>query len=150
VTLSIIEIAYLIAAVLFILGLRGLRAPESARQGIVMLECGMLIAISGTLLHMHIVRYEWIIAGMGMGTTIGVAMAVLIPMTKMPERIALSHAFGGLAAALVGSRSVIAIQGCCQRQKWLRLALRSCWAPSLLPGAWWPSASSREWLQSGR
>ncbi len=101
-TLSIIEIAYLVAAVLFILGLRGLRSPESARQGIVMLECGMLIAISGTLLDMHIVRYEWIIAGVGMGATIGVAMAVLIPMTKMPERIALSHAFGGLAAALVG------------------------------------------------
>jgi NAD(P) transhydrogenase subunit beta len=102
VTLSIIEIAYLMAAVLFILGLRGLRSPESARQGIVMLECGMLIAISGTLLHKHIIRYDWIIAGAGAGATIGVAMALLIPMTKMPERIALSHAFGGLAAALVG------------------------------------------------
>ena len=99
---SIAELAYLIASLLFILGLRGLRAPQSARRGLVLAEAGMLIAIVATLLHHRLVRYEWIGAGVVIGSGIGTAMAVLIPMTKMPERIALSHAFGGLAAALVG------------------------------------------------
>jgi NAD(P) transhydrogenase subunit beta len=102
VTDSISELAYLIASLLFILGLRGLRAPQSARGGLVLAEVGMLIAIVATLLHHRLVRYEWIGAGVVIGSGIGTAMAVLIPMTKMPERIALSHAFGGLAAALVG------------------------------------------------
>lgn len=99
---SISELAYLIASLLFILGLRGLRAPQSARGGLVLAEVGMLIAIVATLLHHRLVRYEWIGAGVVIGSGIGTAMAVLIPMIKMPERIALSHAFGGLAAALVG------------------------------------------------
>jgi NAD(P) transhydrogenase subunit beta len=102
VTTSLSEIAYLIASLLLILGLRGLRSPESARRGLVLAEIGMLIAIIATLLHNHLMRYDWIVAGVIIGSGIGTAMAVLIPMTKMPERIALSHAFGGLAAALVG------------------------------------------------
>ena len=101
-TPSLIELAYLIASVLFILGLRALRAPESARKGIVLAAVGMLVAIVATLLHNDIVSYRWIVAGVVIGAAIGTAMAVLIPMTKMPERIALSHSFGGLAAALVG------------------------------------------------
>ena len=101
-TPSLIELAYLIASVLFILGLRALRAPESARKGIVLAAVGMLVAIGATLLHNDIVSYIWIVAGVVIGAAIGTAMAVLIPMTKMPERIALSHSFGGLAAALVG------------------------------------------------
>lgn len=87
---------------LFILGLRALRTPESARKGIVLAAVAMLAAIGATLLHDHIVSYPWIVAGMVIGAAIGSAMAVFIPMTKMPERIALSHSFGGLAAALVG------------------------------------------------
>jgi NAD(P) transhydrogenase subunit beta len=98
----LIEFAYLIAALLFLFGLRGLRSPGSARRGILLAESGMLVAIAGTLLHRQLVSYEWIIAGVVIGSGIGAAMAVLIPMTKMPERIALSHSFGGLAAALVG------------------------------------------------
>ena len=101
-TPSLIELAYLIASVLFILGLRALRAPQSARKGIVLAAVGMLVAIVATLLHNDIVSYRWIVAGVVIGAAIGTAMAVLIPMTKMPERIALSHSFGGLAAALVG------------------------------------------------
>ena len=101
-TPSLIELAYLIASLLFIFGLRGLRSPESARRGVILAEIGMLVAITATLLHHHLVRYEWIVAGVLIGAAIGAAMAVLIPMTKMPERIALSHSFGGLAAALVG------------------------------------------------
>ena len=101
-TTSLSEFAYLTASLLFILGLRGLRSPDSARRGLVLAEIGMLIAIVATLLHNHLVRYDWILAAVVIGSTVGIAMAVLIPMTKMPERIALSHAFGGLAAALVG------------------------------------------------
>jgi NAD(P) transhydrogenase subunit beta len=102
VTNSVVEFTYLIAAVLFILGLRGLRSPETGRRGVVLAELGMVIAIGGTLLQNHLIRYDWIVAGVVVGAAIGVAMALYIPMTKMPERIALSHAFGGLAAALVG------------------------------------------------
>jgi NAD(P) transhydrogenase subunit beta len=102
VTKSAIELAYLLASLLFILGLRGLRSPETARRGILLAELAMLVAIAGTLLHHRLVRYDWIVAGIFAGSAIGTAMAIFIPMTKMPERIALSHAFGGLAAALVG------------------------------------------------
>jgi len=67
-----------------------------------MAQLGMLLAVVGTLLNHEIVSFTWIVLGLGIGTVIGAAMAVWIPMTKLPERIALSHAFGGLATALVG------------------------------------------------
>jgi NAD(P) transhydrogenase subunit beta len=62
----------------------------------------MLIGVAGTLLNRDIVQYQWISAGVVLGTLIGVPMSRWIPMTQMPERIALSHAFGGLAVATVG------------------------------------------------
>jgi len=96
------EFLYFVASVLFILGLRGLTSAETARRGVWMAEAGMAAAVLGTLMHPDIVTYKWIIISAGIGSAIGVAMSALIPMTKMPERIALSHAFGGLAAALVG------------------------------------------------
>jgi NAD(P) transhydrogenase subunit beta len=97
-----VELLYLAASVLFVLGLRGLTSPETARRGVLLAEIGMACAIAGTLIHPEIRTYKWIILSGIIGSGIGVAMAALIPMTKMPERIALSHAFGGLAAALVG------------------------------------------------
>ncbi len=90
------------ASLLFILGLRGLSRADSARRGMQMAAVGMLIAVLGTLFHERIVSYEWIAGGLVVGTVIGIPMGLWIPMTKMPERIALSHAFGGLAVALVG------------------------------------------------
>jgi NAD(P) transhydrogenase subunit beta len=98
----ILGAVYLIASVLFILCLRGLTSPESARRGIVLGEIGMLLAVVGTLIHWQIVDYTWILAGLVTGGAIGTAISLTIPMAKMPERIALSHAFGGLASALVG------------------------------------------------
>ena len=92
----------LVASILFLLGLRGLAHSESARRGMNLAACGMLIAVVGTLLNRSIVSYEWIFGGLVVGTVIGIPMGLWIPMTKMPERIALSHAFGGLAVALVG------------------------------------------------
>lgn len=101
-TTYFIEFSYLAASVLFILGLKGMSHPETARRGMHLAEFGMLMAVIGTLLHREIVSYEWIIAGLLIGSTIGAAMAIWVPMTAMPQRTALSHAFGALAAALVG------------------------------------------------
>jgi NAD(P) transhydrogenase subunit beta len=100
--MTVLSLCYLTAGVLFILCLRGLSSPEGARRGLLLGEMGMFIAVVGTLLHQDIVTYQWIIAGIVVGSGIGVAISAKIPMTQMPERIALSHSFGGLASALVG------------------------------------------------
>jgi NAD(P) transhydrogenase subunit beta len=98
----IIEAAYLAASVLFILGLKSLTRPDSARRGMQQAAVGMVLAIVGTLLHHEIVRYEWIVGGLVVGTVIGIPLGFLVPMTAMPRRIAISHMFGALAATLVG------------------------------------------------
>src|ERR1044071_5375001 len=97
-----IELTYLAASILFILGLKGLSHPETARRGMIFAEIGMLLAIVGTLLHHEIISYEWIIAGLIIGSLIGGGISIWVPMTAMPQRTALSHAFGALAASLVG------------------------------------------------
>ncbi|HEU4678479.1 MAG TPA: NAD(P)(+) transhydrogenase (Re/Si-specific) subunit beta, partial [Terrimicrobiaceae bacterium] len=98
----LIEASYFLASILFILGLRGLSHPETARRGMHLAEFGMLMAIIGTLMHQDIVSYEWIIAGLLLGSAIGTGIGLWVPMTAMPQRTAFSHAFGALAAALVG------------------------------------------------
>lgn len=98
----VIEVAYLLASVLFILGLKALSSPRTARRGMFMAEVGMLAAVLGTLLHKDIITYEWIALGLVIGTAAGAVIAIWTPMTAMPQRTALSHAFGALAAALVG------------------------------------------------
>ncbi|HEX7728865.1 MAG TPA: NAD(P)(+) transhydrogenase (Re/Si-specific) subunit beta [Terracidiphilus sp.] len=96
------EATYLIASILFVLSLKKMSHPETARHGMFLAEGGMLAAIVGTLIGAHIVTWVWIIAGLTLGSIIGAWMAVSVPMTAMPQRTALSHAFGALAAALVG------------------------------------------------
>jgi len=96
------EATYLVASLLFILALKKMSHPESARGGMFLAEAGMFAAIIGTLVGAHIVTWVWIIAGLALGSIIGGWMAVTVPMTAMPQRTALSHAFGALAAALVG------------------------------------------------
>ncbi len=98
----LISLAYLVSSILFILALRGLSSPEQGRRGVLLGEIGMFIAVLATLVKREIVSYEWIAAGLLMGSLIGTAISLRIPMTKMPERIAFSHAFGGLATAVVG------------------------------------------------
>ncbi len=98
----IIELIYLGATVLFILGLRSLTRPDSARRGMQMAAAGMLFAIVGTLLHHDIVRYDFIVGGLLLGTAIGIPLGVMVPMTAMPQRIAIALSFGALAATLVG------------------------------------------------
>ncbi len=96
------EATYLVASILFVLALKGMSHPETARRGMFLAEGGMFAAIVGTL-DRHAHRYlDWIIAGLAIGSIIGAWMAVWVPMTAMPQRTALSHAFGALAAALVG------------------------------------------------
>ena len=99
---NLIQAAYVAASILFILGLRGLTSPATARRGILLAEIGMLVAIVGTLLHREIVTFTWIVTGMVAGSIIGALMAILMPMTAVPQRTAISHAFGALAATLVG------------------------------------------------
>ena len=98
----IIEATYLAASVLFILGLKSLTRPDSARRGMQQAAVGMLLAIVGTLLHQEILTYSWIVTGLIIGTIIGYPLGMFVPMTAMPQRIAFSHAFGALAATLVG------------------------------------------------
>src|SRR5881628_2550605 len=93
---------YLASSVLFILGLKGLTSPEKARRGMNYAAFGMLLAIVGTLVQHEIVRYDWIIRGLILGSAIGIPIGLLVPMTAMPQRIAISHMFGALAATLVG------------------------------------------------
>ncbi|MBC7791298.1 MAG: NAD(P)(+) transhydrogenase (Re/Si-specific) subunit beta [Anaerolineae bacterium] len=97
-----IQAAYLTASVLFILGLKSLTRPEKAQRGMQQAALGMLVAIAGTLVHHDIVRYDWIIGGLILGSLIGYPLGMFVPMTAMPQRIAISHMFGALAATLVG------------------------------------------------
>jgi len=96
------EATYLIASILFVFALKGMSHPETARRGMFLAEGGMLAAIIGTLIGVHILTSAWILAGLTIGSIIGAWMAIFVPMTAMPQRTALSHAFGALAAALVG------------------------------------------------
>src|SRR5262245_45547138 len=98
----LIEVTYLLASILFVFGLKGLSHPRTARRGMNLAALGMLVAIVGTLLHHEIVSYRLIMIGLAIGGAIGAAMSIWMPMTAMPQRTALSHAFGALAASLVG------------------------------------------------
>ena len=96
------QLTYLTASILLVLGLRSLTKPDSARRGMQYAAVGMLLAIIGTLVQHEIVRYDWIAGGLILGTIIGIPMGTQVPMTAMPQRIAISHMFGALAATLVG------------------------------------------------
>jgi len=96
------QASYLAAAALFILSLRWLSDPKTARRGVGAGVAGMAAAVGGTLLHPDIVNYTWIAIAVVVGTMIGVPLSK-VPLTAVPQRTALSHAFGGLAAGLVGT-----------------------------------------------
>ena len=98
----LIEIIYLIASALFILSLKWMSSPATARHGILAGEIGMVLAIGGTLLHHGIVDYKWIIIALVLGSGIGIPLG-MVQMTAVPQRTALSHAFGALCVTLVGT-----------------------------------------------
>src|ERR1700760_2336373 len=99
---QLIEFTYIIAVVLFILSLKWMSSPATARRGVWAGEVGMLLAIAGTLLHHGIVDYKWLAAALVLGTIIGVPLGK-VAMTAVPQRTALSHAFGALCVTLVGT-----------------------------------------------
>ena len=99
----IVAFSYLIASALFILSLKWMSSPVTARRGVFAGEIGMLLAIVGTLLRHEVVNYQWIFIAFLLGSAIGVPLAYLMPMTAVPQRTAISHAFGSLAAALIGT-----------------------------------------------
>lgn len=100
--MTIIQICYVLSTILFILGIKSLSSPVTARRGMRLAAFGMLIAVVGTLFIKDIVTYKWIIGGLIVGTLLSLPISLWIPMTKIPQRIALSHAGGALAAALIG------------------------------------------------
>ena len=99
---TITQLSYLVASVLFILGLRGLTHPDRARRGMQYAALGMLLAVCGTLINHDIIDYRWIIGGLVLGTLIGYPLGMWVPTTALPQRIAMSLSFGALAATLVG------------------------------------------------
>jgi NAD(P) transhydrogenase subunit beta len=97
------QAAYIIAALCVVLSIKWLSSPVTARKGVLAGEFGMLLAVVGTLLRHEVVSYEWIAVAFVAGAAVGAPLAYLMPMTSVPQLTALSHAFGALAAALVGS-----------------------------------------------
>jgi NAD(P) transhydrogenase subunit beta len=98
----LIEIIYLTASALFILALKWMNAPPTARRGILAGEIGMVLAIAGTLLQHGIIDYKWIFVALVIGSGIGVPLG-MVQMTAVPQRTALSHAFGAFCVTLVGT-----------------------------------------------
>src|ERR671920_2358220 len=99
---GIVQLAYLIATVLFILALHWMNAPATARKGVYSGVAAMTIAILVTWAQPEVVHHGWIALAVLAGFAVGVPLS-RVPLTAVPQRTALSHAFGGLAAGLVGT-----------------------------------------------
>ena len=99
----LVNYIYLVSAALFILSLKWMNSPATARRGVFAGEFGMLLAVAGTLLAHQVFNWEWILAAFFIGTAVGIPIAYIMPMTAVPQRTAMSHACGALAAALVGT-----------------------------------------------
>ncbi len=97
------QYAYIVAAVLIILSIKWLNSPATARRGVQAGQIGMLFAVIGTLLRHEVMSYQWILIAFVIGSAVGAPLAYLMPMTAVPQLTALSHAFGAVAAALVGT-----------------------------------------------
>jgi NAD(P) transhydrogenase subunit beta len=97
----LINLSYLLASAMFIIALKRLQSPRTARSGNALGAVGMLLGIIVTLLHRDVVRYEWILLGIVLGSLIGAVMALRVRMTAMPQMVALLNGFGGAASALV-------------------------------------------------
>lgn len=106
---------YIVSAAMFVLGLKGLSSPRWARRGMALAALGMFVAVVGTLFHPHIITYRWIGLGFLVGAVVGGTMGLRIPMTAVPQRTALSHSLGALAACLVGISEYFRYQGALDR-----------------------------------
>jgi H+-translocating NAD(P) transhydrogenase subunit beta len=99
----LVNYIYIVSAALFILSLKWMNSPATARRGVFAGEIGMLLAIAGTLLAHQVFNWQWILTAFFIGTALGIPIAYIMPMTAVPQRTAMSHACGALAAALVGT-----------------------------------------------
>src|SRR5215203_997892 len=99
---AVVQLSYLVATVLFIFALHWMNAPVTARKGVYAGVAAMLIAIGATWAQPEVVHHGWIILAIAAGVLVGVPLS-MVPLTAVPQRTALSHAFGGLAAGLVGT-----------------------------------------------
>ena len=104
---ALVNLAYLVAAVCFILAFKGLAHPRTAVRGNLIGAIGMLLAIVVTLLDKHILSYTAIFAGMLVGGAIGALLATRVKMTSMPEMVALLNGFGGGASVLVAGGALV-------------------------------------------
>jgi len=102
------DLAYLTAAICFILALRGLSSPVTARRGNFVGIAGMVIAIAATLANPHVLSYSWIVAGILLGGSIGTIIALKIQMTALPQLVAAFHSLVGLAAVFVATAALFA------------------------------------------
>ncbi len=109
--LTLIQAAYLVSAILFILGLRNLSSPKTAVRGNQLAASGMLIAIVSTMMYAEVVSYGVVIAGLVVGGAIGAVLATRIEMTAMPQMVALLNGFGGASSALVASAELLSPSG---------------------------------------
>ena len=105
---SITGFAYLFAAVCFILALRGLSSPESARRGNILGIIGMVVALATTLANPNVLSFSLIIVGMLIGGAIGTVVALKIQMTALPQLVAAFHSLVGLAAVFVAAATFLA------------------------------------------
>jgi H+-translocating NAD(P) transhydrogenase subunit beta len=99
---TIAQYLYIVAGLAFVFAIKWMTAPTTARRGVLAGELGMVIAVVGTFVRPEVTQFTWIIVGLAAGAAIGVPLAAFVPMTAMPQRTALSHSFGAMAATLVG------------------------------------------------
>jgi NAD(P) transhydrogenase subunit beta len=102
VTRALVQLAYLVATALFVFALHWMNDPKTARRGVQAGVVAMLIAVLATWAQPEVVHHLWIVVAIGLGFAVGVPLS-RVPLTAVPQRTALSHAFGGLAAGLVGT-----------------------------------------------
>ena len=107
--LDLVAAAYLVAAVLFVLGLKSLGRPRTAPRGNLLGASGMLVAVLATLLDRSIVDFRVLLAGLVVGSAIGMVLAVKVRMTAMPQLVALFNGFGGGASVLVATASLVEV-----------------------------------------
>jgi len=100
---TLLPILYMLAAMGFILAIKWMNSPATARRGVIVGEIGMALAVVGTLLRFEVVSYQWILVAFFLGTAVGIPIAYIMPMTAVPQRTAFSHACGALASALIGT-----------------------------------------------
>ena len=128
------NLAYVLSAVLFILGIKRLSSPKTARNGNALASTGMLVAIIATLISFDLLDYKLIIIGMGIGGVIGILFATRVEMTQMPQMVAIFNGFGGGASALVATAEFFSKFGTSDQSTFLVttiiLSIFICFVPS--------------------